>query len=44
MKKEWFVANVTFVGSPDRAKCDILGMILFFSVNSGRFCGRGATL
>ena len=28
MKKEWFVINVTPVGSPDRADCTILGLIL----------------
>ena len=28
MKIEWLVADVTAVGSPDRAECDILGMIL----------------
>ena len=26
MKVEWLVTNVTAVGSPDGAKCDILGM------------------
>ena len=28
MKIEWLVANVTLVGSPDRAERDNLGMLL----------------
>ena len=28
MKIEWLVTNVTPVGSPDRAECVILGVIL----------------
>ena len=52
MKTEWSIANVTPVGSPDReerdidrVERDILGIILdVFLANSGRFCGRGATL
>ena len=28
MKVVWLVANVTAVGSPDRAECDIVGVIL----------------
>ena len=28
MKTEWLVADVTTVGPPDRAECDIFGMIL----------------
>ena len=44
-KIEWLVTNVTPVGSPDRAKVDILVMILgVFVVNSGCFCDRGSTL
>ena len=43
---EWLVANVTAVGSPDRAEQTILGVILAMRVfaNSGRICSRGATL
>ena len=41
------VTNVTFAASPDRGECAmvILGVILAgcFLVNSGHFCGRGAT-
>ena len=46
MKIEWLVANVTAVGSPDRAKRAILEVILAgsFLANSGRICGWGATL
>ena len=35
VKTEWFVANVTAVGSPDRAKHAILGVIL-----AGRVFGQ----
>ena len=28
MKIEWFVVDVTVVGSPDRVECVILGVIL----------------
>ena len=35
MKVEWLVANVTAVGSPDRAEHVILGMIL-----AGRVFGQ----
>ena len=28
LKIEWLVTDVTAVGSPDRAECDILGMTL----------------
>ena len=43
MKIEWLVANATAVGSPDKAECAILGVILAgcFLVNSGRICGPG---
>ena len=46
MKIEWFVTNVTAVGSPGRAEHAILGVILVrrFLANSGRICGQGATL
>ena len=46
MKIEWLVIDVTAVGSPDRAERAILGVILAgrFFANSGRICGRGATL
>ena len=46
MKIEWLVANVTAVGSPDRAKRAILEVILVgrFLANLGCICGRGATL
>ena len=46
MKKEWLVANVTAVRSPDRAEHAILELILAgqFLANSGCICGRGATL
>ena len=40
------VADVTAVGSLDRAKCAILGVILAgrVLVNPDHFCGRGATM
>ena len=46
MKLESLVADVTAVGSPDRAERAILGMILagYFLANKGRFCGGGGTL
>ena len=46
IKIEWLVANVTAVGSTDRAEPAILEMILawYFLANSGRICGGGATL
>ena len=46
MKIEWVVAHVTAVGSPDRAKRAILGVILagHFLPDLGRICGWGATL
>ena len=46
MKIKWLVANVTAVGSPDRAERAILGLILAerFLANSGRVCGGGGTL
>ena len=41
MKTEWLAANVTPVGSPDRANRDIFGgYFLAFFANSGRFCDR----
>ena len=46
MKTEWLVADVTVVGSLDRAKRAILGVVVAELVlaNPGHFCGRGATL
>ena len=46
MKIEWLIADVTAVGSPDKAEYAILGVILarHFFANSGRLCCRGATL
>ena len=46
MKIEWLVANVTAVGSPDRAKRAILGVLLAerFIANSGCICSQGTTL
>ena len=46
MKIERSVADVTAVGSPDRAERAILEVILagLFLANSGRICGRGSTL
>ena len=46
MKIERLVPNVTAVGSPDRVERAIIGVILagHFFGNSGRICGRGATL
>ena len=46
MKTEWLVTDEATVESPDRAEHAILEIILagcFFG-NSGRICGRGATL
>ena len=44
MKIEWLVADVTDVGSLDRAKRAILGLIFVERglANPGHFCGRGA--
>ena len=46
MKIEWLDADVTAVGSPDRAEHAILEVVLaeHFFVNSGCICGREATL
>ena len=46
MMIEWFVADLTAVGSSDRAERAISGVILakHFLVNSGHICGRGAIL
>ena len=46
MEIEWLVIDVTAIGSPDKAECTILGMILAwpFLANLGCICGRGATL
>ena len=46
MKMVWLVANVTAVGSLDRAERAILGMIVAGMVlaNPGHISGRGATL
>ena len=46
MRIEWLVADVTVFESPDRAGFGILEIIfgVFFLPNSGRCCGRGATL
>ena len=46
MKIEWLVANVTSVGSLDRAERAILGgfWLGVFLANSGRICDWGATL
>ena len=43
---EWLVTDVTADGSPDRAEHAILWLIFawHFLANSGRICGRGATL
>ena len=41
MKIDWWVADVTAVGSPDRPGRAILGVILaeLFFADSGRICG-----
>ena len=46
MKIEWLVNDVTAVGSHDRAEGTFLRVVLAgrFLANSGRICGRGATL
>ena len=44
MKVEWFVGDVTAVGSSDRAERAILEVILAVFFQSRSFCGRGATL
>ena len=44
MKREELVADVKPDRSPDRAECDILGMILDFMADSGNLYGHGATL
>ena len=48
MKINWLFANVTAVGAPDRAEhaTHFLGDFdwAIFLANSGRICGRGATL
>ena len=46
MKIKWLVTDITAVGSPDRVKRAILGVILagrFFRAIQAIFCGRGAT-
>ena len=47
MKIDWLVADVTVVGSLDRAQRAILGGIVaghVFGAKSGHICGWGATL
>ena len=46
MKIYWLIADLTAVGSLDRAERAILGVILAerFLANSGRTCDRDATL
>ena len=46
MKIEWLVTDVTPVEFPGSAEHAVLGVILAKLVlaNSGRICGRGATL
>ena len=47
MKIEWLVADVIAIVSPDRGERAILEVILakrLFLANSGRICGRRATL
>ena len=45
MKIDWLVADVTAVGSLDRAERAILGVILgVFFANLGHICSPGATL
>ena len=45
MKIEWLVADMTAIGSPDRAECASWGRFWLgvFLANPGLFCGRGAT-
>ena len=44
IKIKWLAADVTAVGSPDRANRAILGVILArrFLANSGHICGQRA--
>ena len=44
MKIEWLVTDVTSVGPPDRADCDISETVLDVLANSAYYCGQGATL
>ena len=45
MNTKWLVADVTAVGSPDRAERDILGIILDnFLTNLGLTCGGWGAL
>ena len=34
IKTEWLVANLTPIGSPNRAECDILGMMFFLPIQA----------
>ena len=45
MRTEWLAAHVTTFGPPDIVeRADLEIFLVFFLANSGRFCGRGATL
>ena len=44
LKIEGLVTDVTSLGFPDKAECDILEMIFGIFASSGCYYGRGGTL
>ena len=44
MKLEWLISDVIALEFLARAESDIFWVILDNFVNSGRYCGRGASL